>query len=105
LRSSSIGTFIGIIPATGSGVAAFVAYNEAKRVTKEPEKYGKGNIDGLAATESANSAVTGGALVPLLTLGIPGDVITAVLLGALMIQGLTPGPMLFVNNGDRKSVV
>lgn len=98
LRSSSIGTFIGIIPATGSGVAAFVAYNEAKRVTKEPEKYGEGNIDGLASTESANSAVTGGALVPLLTLGIPGDVITAVLLGALMIQGYSPGPTLFTED-------
>src|SRR5699024_1324581 len=68
--------------------------------SKEKEKWGKGNIDGLAATESSNSAVTGGALIPLLTLGIPGDVITAVMLGALMIQGLTPGPMLFTNNGD-----
>lgn len=100
LRSSSIGTFIGIIPATGSGVAAFVAYNEAKRASKEPGKYGEGNIDGLAATESANSAVTGGALVPLLTLGIPGDVITAVLLGALMIQGYSPGPTLFTDSGS-----
>lgn len=100
LRSSAIGTFIGIIPATGSGVASFVAYNEAKRVAKDKESFGKGNIDGIAATESANSAVTGGALVPLLTLGIPGDVITAVMLGALMIQGLTPGPMLFTTNGD-----
>lgn len=100
LRSSVIGTFIGIIPATGSGVAGYVAYNEAKRASKEKEKWGKGNIDGLAATESSNSAVTGGALIPLLTLGIPGDVITAVMLGALMIQGLTPGPMLFTNNGD-----
>lgn len=100
LRSSSIGTFIGIIPATGSGVAAFVAYNEAKRASKNKEKYGKGNIDGLAATESANSAVTGGALVPLLTLGIPGDVITAVLLGALMIQGYSPGPTLFTDSGS-----
>lgn len=100
LRSSAIGTFIGIIPATGSGVASFVAYNEAKRAAKDKESYGKGNIDGIAATESANSAVTGGALVPLLTLGIPGDVITAVMLGALMIQGLTPGPMLFTTNGD-----
>lgn len=100
LRSSVIGTFIGIIPATGSGVAGYVAYNEAKRASKEKEKWGQGNIDGLAATESSNSAVTGGALIPLLTLGIPGDVITAVMLGALMIQGLTPGPMLFTNNGD-----
>lgn len=100
LRSSSIGTFIGIIPATGSGVAAFVAYNEAKRASKDKEKFGNGNIDGLAATESANSAVTGGALVPLLTLGIPGDVITAVLLGALMIQGYSPGPTLFTDSGS-----
>ncbi|PIC98602.1 tripartite tricarboxylate transporter permease [Sporosarcina sp. P29] len=100
LRSSVIGTFIGIIPATGSGVASFVAYNEAKRASKDKTKFGKGNVDGLAATESANSAVTGGALVPLLTLGIPGDVITAVMLGALMIQGLTPGPMLFTTNAD-----
>lgn len=100
LRSSIIGTFIGIIPATGSGVAGYVAYNEAKRASKVKDKWGKGNIDGLAATESSNSAVTGGALIPLLTLGIPGDVITAVMLGALMIQGLTPGPMLFSNNGD-----
>lgn len=100
LRSSAIGTFVGIIPATGSGVASFVAYNELKRVSKDKSKFGKGNIDGIAATESANNAVTGGALVPLLTLGIPGDVITAVMLGALMIQGLTPGPMLFTTNGD-----
>ncbi|MEY8559206.1 tripartite tricarboxylate transporter permease [Jeotgalicoccus halotolerans] len=100
LRSSVIGTFIGIIPATGSGIAGYVSYNEAKRASKDKDQWGKGNIDGLAATESGNSAVTGGALVPLLTLGIPGDVITAVMLGALMIQGLTPGPMLFVNNGD-----
>lgn len=100
IRSSAIGTFVGIIPATGSGVASFVAYNELKRASKDKSKFGKGNIDGIAATESANNAVTGGALVPLLTLGIPGDVITAVMLGALMIQGLTPGPMLFTTNAD-----
>ncbi|TMN21714.1 tripartite tricarboxylate transporter permease [Lentibacillus cibarius] len=100
LRSSAIGTFIGIIPAAGSGIAAFVAYNESKRGSKNKDHFGKGNIDGLASTESANSAVTGGALIPLLTLGIPGDVITAVLLGALMIQGYTPGPTLFTSNGD-----
>ncbi|WP_156302675.1 tripartite tricarboxylate transporter permease [Salinicoccus sp. YB14-2] len=97
-RSSAIGTFIGIIPAAGSGIAAFVAYNEKKRASKHKEKFGKGNIDGMASTESANSAVTGGALIPLLTFGIPGDVITAVMLGALMIQGLTPGPTLFTDN-------
>lgn len=100
LRSSVIGTIIGIIPATGSGMASWLAYNEAKRASKHPEEYGKGIIDGVAATESANNAVTGGALVPLLTLGIPGDVVTAIMLGALMIQGLTPGPLLFKNSGD-----
>jgi putative tricarboxylic transport membrane protein len=95
IRSSAIGTFIGIIPATGSGMSNWISYNEAKRVSKEKELFGKGSFQGVAASEAANNAVTGGALVPLLTLGIPGDTITAVLLGALMIQGLTPGPMLF----------
>lgn len=100
LRSSVIGTFIGIIPATGSGIASFVAYNESKRFAKDKERYGTGHLPGLVATETANNAVTGGALVPLLTLGIPGDVITAVILGALMMQGLTPGPELFAKNSD-----
>ncbi len=95
IRSSLIGTFIGIIPATGAGTASFVAYGEAKRFSKEPEKYGNGSLEGLAATESANNATTGGALIPLLTLGVPGDMVTAVILGALMIQGISPGPMLF----------
>jgi putative tricarboxylic transport membrane protein len=100
LRSSSLGTFIGIIPATGSGIASFVAYNECKKASKRKDEFGKGSVEGLIATESANSAVTGGSLIPLLTLGIPGDVITAVMLGALMIQGITPGPMLFTNSPD-----
>ncbi|MFR8276000.1 MAG: tripartite tricarboxylate transporter permease, partial [Desulfovibrio fairfieldensis] len=95
LRGSLIGTFIGIVPATGSGTASFAAYSEAKRNSRHPEAFGNGAIEGLAATESANNAVTGGALIPLLTLGIPGDVVTAVILGALMIQGMTPGPLLF----------
>ncbi len=95
LIGSIIGTFIGIVPATGSGTASFAAYSETKRHSKEPEKFGNGSLEALAATESANNAVTGGALIPLLTLGIPGDVVTAVLLGALMIQGMTPGPLLF----------
>lgn len=100
LRSSIIGTIIGIIPATGSGVASWLAYNEAKRASKHPELFGKGSFEGVAASETANNAVTGGALVPLLTLGIPGDVVTAVMLGALMIQGLTPGPLLFTQNRE-----
>lgn len=99
LRGSLIGTFIGIVPATGSGTASFAAYSEAKRNSRHPEAFGNGAIEGLAATESANNAVTGGALIPLLTLGIPGDVVTAVILGALMIQGMTPGPLLFQEQG------
>ena len=96
IRSSVIGTLIGIIPATGVSAASFLAYSEAKRFSKTPEMYGKGCVEGIAATESSNNAVCGGALIPLLTLGVPGDIITAIMLGALMIQGLTP---------DRKSVV
>ncbi|NLW80910.1 MAG: C4-dicarboxylate ABC transporter permease [Desulfovibrionales bacterium] len=97
LLSSAIGIFIGIVPATGAGTASFVAYGEAKRMSKNPEQFGHGSLEGLCATETANNAVTGGALIPLLTLGVPGDVVTAVMLGALMIQGITPGPLLFQN--------
>ncbi len=99
LLGSIIGTFIGIVPATGSGTASFASYSEIKRHSKNPEQFGNGSMEGLAATESANNAVTGGALIPLLTLGIPGDVVTAVILGALMIQGMTPGPLLFQEQG------
>lgn len=98
IRSSVIGTIIGIIPATGVSAASFLAYSEARRFSKTPEMYGKGCLEGIAATESSNNAVCGGALIPLLTLGVPGDIITAIMLGALMIQGLTPGPLLFVEN-------
>lgn len=99
-RSSVIGTIIGIIPATGSGMASWLSYNEAKRASREPEKFGKGSYEGVIAAETANNAVTGGALIPLLTLGIPGDVVTAIMLGALMLQGLTPGPQLFSEHPD-----
>ena len=99
LRSSLIGTLIGVIPGTGGGSAAFVAYAEAKRVSKYPEKFGTGLIEGVAAPESANNATTGGALVPMLTLGIPGDPVTAILIGAFMVQGLRPGPLLFQQQG------
>ena len=98
VRSSVFGTLIGIIPATGVSAASFLAYSEAKRFSKTPEMYGKGCLEGIAATESSNNAVCGGALIPLLTLGVPGDIITAIMLGALMIQGLTPGPLLFVEH-------
>lgn len=100
LRSAVIGVIIGIIPGTGGGTAAWVSYNAALRSSKNPEKFGTGCLEGVVASETANNAVTGGALVPLLSLGIPGDTVTAVLLGALMIQGLTPGPTLFAEHPD-----
>ena len=98
IRSSILGTFIGAIPGAGGDIAAFVSYNEAKRFSKEPEKFGTGHIEGVAAPEAGNNAVTGGAMVPLLSLGIPGDSVTAIMLGALMSQGLQPGPLMFKDN-------
>lgn len=100
IRGSLIGTFIGIVPGTGSGTASWISYNEARRASKTPEKFGTGYAPGIAATESANNAVCASALIPLLALGIPGDVVTAVLMGGLMIQGLAPGPLLFQNHPD-----
>ncbi|OCX65748.1 C4-dicarboxylate ABC transporter permease [Thioclava sp. SK-1] len=100
IRGSLIGTIIGIIPGTGSGTASWIAYNETRRSSKQPHKFGTGYAPGIAATESANNAVCAAALIPLLALGIPGDVVTAVLMGGLMIQGLAPGPMLFQTNPD-----
>ena len=95
LRSTGIGTFIGILPAEGGTVAAMIAYNEAKRWSKHPEEFGKGSIEGVAAPEAANNAATGGTFVPTLALGIPGGGSTAIILGAMLILGLRPGPALF----------
>lgn len=95
IRSGFLGTFIGSIPGAGADIAAFTAYNEAKRWSKHPEKFGTGIVEGVAAPEAANNGVTGGALIPLLTLGVPGDAVAAILLGALTLQGLQPGPILF----------
>jgi putative tricarboxylic transport membrane protein len=100
LKSALMGTFIGSIPGTGCDVAAFVAYGEAKRSSKHPEKFGTGILEGVAAPEAGNNAATGGAMIPMLTLGVPGDAVTAVLLGALTIHGLQPGPMLFRDHLD-----
>lgn len=100
LKSSIIGAFIGAVPGTGAAIASFLAYNEAHRTSKHPEEYGKGSEEGLVACESSNNAVTGATMIPLLTLGIPGDTNTAVLLGALTMQGIQPGPMLFTKQGD-----
>lgn len=99
LRGSVIGTIVGAIPGTGSVIASFLSYDTAKKRSKHPEEFGNGSLEGVAASESANNGVTGGALIPLLTLGIPGDTVTAVMLGALMMQNLTPGPMLFTTHG------
>ncbi|SBW00619.1 Membrane protein [uncultured delta proteobacterium] len=98
-KSSMIGTFIGAVPGTGSTTSAFLAYNEARRSSPHPETFGTGELDGVAAAESANNAVTGAALIPLLTLGIPGDTVTAILLGALVMHGMYPGPTLFQTQG------
>lgn len=95
LRSAVIGTFIGILPGTGATMASFFAYGEAKSRSQHPELFGNGAEDGVWASEAANNAVTGGALVPMLTLGIPGDVNTMILLGAMFVHGLVPGPTLF----------
>jgi len=100
IRSSAIGTFLGSLPAIGATVGCFVAYNEARRTSKEPDKFGTGHPEGVIASESANNATCGAALIPLLTFGVPGDIVTAVLLGALMIQGLRPGPLLFNEHRD-----
>jgi putative tricarboxylic transport membrane protein len=95
IRSSFIGVLIGALPAAGGSIAALVAYGQEKRFGKRKELLGTGIIEGIAAPEAANNASTGGALIPMLTLGIPGDAMTAVLMGGLIIQGLRPGPLLF----------
>lgn len=97
LRSSVIGVVIGALPGAGATIASVVSYNEGKRYSKNPEKFGKGSMEGLVSSESANNASEGGALAIMLALGIPGGLATAVLIGALMLQGLTPGPRLFVD--------
>jgi putative tricarboxylic transport membrane protein len=98
-RSSVIGVIIGAIPGTGGDIAAWVGYNEAKRWSRHPELFGHGSPEGIAAPESANNAISGGALIPLLTMGIPGDAGTAVMLGAFMMHGIIPGPLLFRDQG------
>lgn len=100
VKSATIGTAIGSVPGAGADISAFVCYNEAKRVSKQPQEFGQGSVHGLAAAEAGNNGVTGGSLVPLLTLGVPGDAVAAVLLGALIVQGLAPGPLLFTHSPD-----
>ena len=99
-RSSVIGIVIGILPGIGAGTSNILAYIAARSRSKTPEKFGKGTLEGVVAPESANNAGIGGAMIPLLTLGIPGDAVTAILLGGLMMHGIQPGPMLFVTQAS-----
>lgn len=100
LRSSFVGFFLGILPGGGAVLASFVTYGMEKRLSKTPEKFGKGAIAGVAAPESANNAASQGAFIPLLTLGIPANVVMGMLLGALMIHNINPGPMMIKNHPD-----
>lgn len=99
LRSSIIGVLVGIIPGAGGNIASLLSYNEAVRWAKHPEEYGKGTLEGIAATEAANCSVVQGSLIPMLTLGIPGSPAAAVILGALLLHGMQPGPELYTSFG------
>lgn len=98
LKSAIIGVLIGMLPGGGASMASFIAYAEAKRGSRKPEAFGEGSYEGLAASESANNAMCGGAVIPLLTMGIPGDAVTAIIFGVLLIHGLVPGPALLAGN-------
>lgn len=104
MRSSIIGAFIGILPGLGSSVACFVAYGEEKRRSKEPQKWGTGLIEGVAAPETANNAVSGPSMIPLLTLGIPGSTIAAILIGVFLIHGIQVGPSIFETEYSRNLI-
>ena len=100
VMGSFLGYFVGILPAAGATPASLMAYGVAKTIAKDPESYGKGNVDGVVAPEAANNAASTGSMLPMLTLGIPGSPTTAILLGGMVIWGLEPGPLLFVEHSD-----
>ncbi|MCR4265162.1 tripartite tricarboxylate transporter permease [Nitratireductor sp. ZSWI3] len=100
LRSSVLGYVIGIIPGAGASIASFVSYAFSRRLSKTPERFGKGSLEGVASSEAANNSAVAGALAPLLALGIPGSPTTAVMIGALMVQGIQPGPLLFTRSPE-----
>ncbi|MGI9487618.1 MAG: tripartite tricarboxylate transporter permease, partial [Geminicoccaceae bacterium] len=102
MRSSVVGSIIGMMPGLGSSVACFVAYGEEKRRSKEPEKWGTGIVEGIAAPESANNAVSGPSMIPLLTLGIPGSTVAAILIGVFLIHGIQVGPTIFTDPTSRE---
>lgn len=97
---SIIGCIIGATPGTGGGLAAFIAYNQVKQASKHPETFGNGEIEGVAASESANNGACGATMIPMLTLGVPGDGATAILMEAFMVHGMVPGPTLFKESGN-----
>ncbi|MGN0976165.1 MAG: tripartite tricarboxylate transporter permease [Gemmiger sp.] len=99
LRSSVVASVLGAMPGVGGGVAQFLCYNEARRTSKHPEEFGKGSLEGIAAAESSNNAVVGSAMIPMLTLGIPGDGVTALLMAAFVLHGINPGPTMFTKQG------
>lgn len=100
VRSSLIGTWVGILPGVGASIGSVMAYSAAKNMSRTPERFGRGSEEGIVASEAANNATVGGALIPLIAMGIPGSVIDAILIGALMIHSIQPGPTLFLSNAD-----
>ncbi len=100
VRSSLIGTWVGILPGVGASIGSVISYTAAKNMSKTPEQFGTGSEEGIVASEAANNATVGGALIPLIAMGIPGSVIDAILIGALMIHSIQPGPTLFINHAD-----
>ena len=98
IRSAIIGVVVGILPGAGGDIGAWFAYSQAKKASKHPEEFGDGSLEAICASETANNAVTGGSIIPLITLGIPGSTVAAVLLGALILHGLTPGQSMFTKN-------
>lgn len=100
LRGSGIGSFFGTLPGTGPTIASFIAYAVEKKVACDPSRFGKGAVEGVTSPESANNAADQTAFIPTLTLGIPGSPTMALMIGALMIHGITPGPMLMTNRPD-----
>jgi putative tricarboxylic transport membrane protein len=105
VRSVVIGFFCGILPGIGATLAAFMGYNEALRWSKTPEKFGKGELEGVVSSETANNAATGAAMIPLLALGLPGGALTAMMVGVFQMHDMEPGPLVFINSGDLVWVV